>query len=38
MFIDQQLNTEKITPELIDYVIGKIVQEIQPEKIILLRV
>ena len=35
MSIDQRLNTEKITPELIDYVVGKIVREIQPEKIIL---
>jgi len=32
---DAKLNTEKITPELIDYVVEKIVQEIQPEKIIL---
>jgi len=32
---DQKLNTEKITPELIDYIIKKIVREIQPEKIIL---
>lgn len=35
MSIDQRLNTEKITPELITYIVEKIVQEIQPEKIIL---
>ena len=35
MSIDQRLNTEKITPELINYVVEKIVREIQPEKIIL---
>ena len=35
MFIDNKLNTEKITPELIDYIIEKIVREIHPEKIIL---
>jgi len=35
MSIDQRLNTEKITPGLIDYVVKKIVREIQPEKIIL---
>jgi len=35
MSIDQKLSTEKITPELIDYVVKKIVQGIQPEKIIL---
>ncbi len=35
MFIDQKLNTEKITTELIKYIIEKIVREIQPEKIIL---
>jgi predicted nucleotidyltransferase len=33
--IDQKLNTEKITPELIKYIIEKIVREIQPEKIVL---
>ncbi len=33
--IDQKLSTEKITPELIDYIVGKIVREIQPEKVIL---
>ena len=32
---DVKLNTEKITPELIDYVVKKIVREIHPEKIIL---
>ena len=32
---DAKLSTEKITPELIDYIVEKIVQEIQPEKIIL---
>ncbi|MGH7600706.1 MAG: nucleotidyltransferase domain-containing protein [bacterium] len=35
MQIDEKLRTEKITPELIDYIVGKIVREIQPEKIIL---
>jgi len=35
MPIDFKLNTEKITPELIKYIVNKIVQEIQPEKIIL---
>lgn len=35
MSIDQRLSTEKITPGLIDYVVKKIVREIQPEKIIL---
>ncbi|MBU0702063.1 nucleotidyltransferase domain-containing protein [bacterium] len=35
MLQDQRLNTEKITPELINYVKEKIVQGIQPEKIIL---
>jgi uncharacterized protein len=35
MFTDQKLNTEKITPELIDYIVEKIIQEIRPEKIIL---
>lgn len=35
MSIDQKLNTEKITPELINYVVEKIIREIQPEKIIL---
>ena len=35
MSIDQRLNTEKITPGLITYIVEKIVQEIQPEKIIL---
>lgn len=35
MFRDQRLNTEKITPELINYIVEKIVREIQPEKIIL---
>ncbi|MBU1262061.1 nucleotidyltransferase domain-containing protein [bacterium] len=32
---DQRLNTEKITPELINYVVEKIVEGIKPEKIIL---
>ncbi|MEW5766294.1 MAG: nucleotidyltransferase domain-containing protein [bacterium] len=32
---DQRLNTEKITSELIDYIVAKIIREIQPEKIIL---
>ena len=35
MAIDQRLNTEKITPELIDYIIKKLVREIKPKKIIL---
>ena len=35
MSIDQSLNTERITPELINYIVEKIVREIQPEKIIL---
>lgn len=33
MLIDEKLRTEKITPELIDYIVEKIVREIQPEKI-----
>lgn len=32
---DQTLNTEKITPKLVQYIVDKIVREIQPEKIIL---
>ena len=32
---DEKLQTETITPELIDYIVEKIVREIQPEKIIL---
>lgn len=32
---DQRLSTEKITPELIEYVVKKIVSAIAPEKIIL---
>ena len=35
MSIDQRLDTEKITPELINYIVEKIIREIQPEKIIL---
>ncbi len=35
MNLDPQLRTDKITPELIDYIVAKIVREIQPEKIIL---
>ncbi|MCL4708862.1 nucleotidyltransferase domain-containing protein [bacterium] len=35
MVSDEKLRTEKITPELIDYIVEKIVREIQPEKIIL---
>jgi predicted nucleotidyltransferase len=35
MMLDEKLRTEKITPELIDYIVEKIVREIQPEKIIL---
>ena len=33
--IDQALNTEKITPKLVQYIVDKIVREIQPVKIIL---
>ncbi len=33
--MDRKLNTEKITPELITYIVDKIVREIQPERIIL---
>jgi predicted nucleotidyltransferase len=35
MSVDQRLHTEEITPELIDYIVEKIVREIQPQKIIL---
>jgi predicted nucleotidyltransferase len=35
MQIDEKVRTNKITPELIDYIVEKIVREIQPEKIIL---
>ena len=35
MPIDFKLNTETITPELIEYIVNKIAKEIQPEKIIL---
>ena len=35
MVNDPVLNTEKITPALIQYIVRKIVQEIQPQKIIL---
>lgn len=35
MTFDEKLHTDKITPELIDYIVEKIVHEIQPEKIIL---
>ncbi len=35
MIIDEKLRTENITPELIEYIVEKIVREIQPEKIIL---
>ncbi len=35
MIIDEKLQTKEITPELIDYIVEKIVREIQPEKIIL---
>jgi len=35
MSIDERLSTEKITPELINYIVEKIVREIQPEKIVL---
>ncbi len=33
--IDQALNTDKITPKLVQYIVDKIVREIQPMKIIL---
>ena len=33
--IDQNLRTEKVTSELITYIVRKIVKETQPEKIIL---
>lgn len=32
---DKKLSTERITPDLINYIVQKIVKEIQPEKIIL---
>jgi uncharacterized protein len=32
---DLRLQTSRITPELIDYVVAKIVQEVSPEKVIL---
>ena len=35
MQFDEKLQTDKITPELIAYIVEKIVREIQPEKIIL---
>ncbi len=35
MSLDERLSTEKITPELINYIVEKIVREIQLEKIIL---
>ncbi|MCG3156892.1 MAG: hypothetical protein DKINENOH_03517 [bacterium] len=35
MATDEKLRTEEITPELIDYIVAKIVREIEPEKIIL---
>ena len=35
MAIDQNLNTDKITPELIQYIVNKIAQEVRPKKIIL---
>ena len=33
--MDKKLSTSKITPDLIEYVVKKIVKEIDPEKIIL---
>jgi predicted nucleotidyltransferase len=33
--IDRVLNTEKITPKLVQYIVDKIVREIRPKKIIL---
>ena len=35
MHKDQRLDTEEVTPELIGYIVKKIVREIHPEKIIL---
>ncbi len=35
MPIDQRLSTERVTSELIRYIVEKIVSEIKPEKIIL---
>ncbi len=35
MTIDRNLRTEKVTPELLKYIVNKIVGEVQPEKIIL---
>lgn len=35
MTIDLNLQTEKVTPQLIQYISNKIVKEVQPEKIIL---
>jgi len=32
---DRKLSTERITPELINYIVKKIIREIQPEKVIL---
>ena len=33
--MDKNLSTEQITPKLVQYIVDKIVREIQPEKIIL---
>lgn len=35
MTIDRKLRTENVTPQLIRYIVEKIVREVQPEKIIL---
>jgi len=35
MSLDPKLSTETITPELIEYIVAKIVREIQPDKIIM---
>lgn len=35
MTIDSKLRTETVTPELLKYIVDKIVGEVQPEKIIL---
>jgi len=35
MPMDQRLHTKTITPELVNYIVEKIVREIQPEKVIL---
>lgn len=34
MRMDKRLQTEKITPELVDYIVEKIAREVEPEKMI----